>query len=386
MILGHRALSIPEIPQSRVNALMFTLPFVFAVAPVYVAASPFVAVIDSQSPGPGQGDFFCDLVESDGYTCTLFPPSGPDGSIDAVRGVDLDLHRGEAVALVGESAAGKSTVALAILQILPGNAESSGEIVFDGLKMNEASEPELRRVRGDEIAIIFQDAQSALTPTMSVGHQIAELFRAHRDVSQDEAELAAVEVLRKVLPDPVEVARSYPFQLSGGMAQRALIAMAMALDPAVVIADEPTSSLDANVRQEMLGWLEQMRDDRDVAVLLITHDLGIVARFADRVAVMYAGEIVESADVRTIFRAPKHPYTFGLLQSVPTLSGERGRRLPVMKGQPPDLSDLPPQCPFLPRCNKATSRCRTDDAPPLAATDDGGLVACYNPIVVPRAG
>ena len=311
---------------------------------------------------------------------------GPDGSIDAVRGVDLDLHRGEAVALVGESAAGKSTVALAILQILPGNAESSGEIVFDGLKMNEASEPELRRVRGDEIAIIFQDAQSALTPTMSVGHQIAELFRAHRDVSQDEAELAAVEVLRKVLPDPVEVARSYPFQLSGGMAQRALIAMAMALDPAVVIADEPTSSLDANVRQEMLGWLEQMRDDRDVAVLLITHDLGIVARFADRVAVMYAGEIVESADVRTIFRAPKHPYTFGLLQSVPTLSGERGRRLPVMKGQPPDLSDLPPQCPFLPRCNKATSRCRTDDAPALAPTDDGGLVACYNPIVVPRAG
>jgi oligopeptide/dipeptide ABC transporter ATP-binding protein len=251
--------------------------------------------------------------------------------------------------------------------------------------MNEASESELRHVRGDEIAIIFQDAQSALMPTMSVGHQIAELFREHRDMSQDEAELAAVDVLRKVLPDPVQVERSYPFQLSGGMAQRALIAMAMALDPAVVIADEPTSSLDASVRQEMLGWLEQMRDDRDVAVLLITHDLGVVARFADRVAVMYAGEIVESADVRTIFREPKHPYTFDLLQSVPTLTGERGRRLTVMKGRPPDLSNLPPQCPFLPRCNKATSRCRTDDAPVLTATDEGGLVACYNPIVVPVA-
>lgn len=307
-----------------------------------------------------------------------------------MRGVDLDLHRGEAVALVGESAAGKSTVALAILQILPGNAEVSGEIVFDGLKMNEASESQLRRVRGEEIAIIFQDAQSALTPTMTVGKQIAELFREHRDLTQNEAELAAVETLRKVLPDPVQVARSYPFQLSGGMAQRALIAMAMALEPAVVIADEPTSSLDASVRQEMLSWLEEMRDDRDVAVLLITHDLGIVARFADRVAVMYAGQIVESADVRTIFREPKHPYTFGLLQSVPTLTSERGRRLPVMPGQPPDLSALPPQCPFLPRCNKATSRCRTDDAPALTATADGGaegaeggLVACYNPIVVP---
>lgn len=307
-----------------------------------------------------------------------------------MRGVDLDLHRGEAVALVGESAAGKSTVALAILQILPGNAEVSGEIVFDGLKMNEASESQLRRVRGEEIAIIFQDAQSALTPTMTVGKQIAELFREHRDLTQNEAELAAVETLRKVLPDPVQVARSYPFQLSGGMAQRALIAMAMALEPAVVIADEPTSSLDASVRQEMLSWLEEMRDDRDVAVLLITHDLGIVARFADRVAVMYAGQIVESADVRTIFREPKHPYTFGLLQSVPTLTSELGRRLPVMPGQPPDLSALPPQCPFLPRCNKATSRCRTDDAPALTATADGGaegaeggLVACYNPIVVP---
>ena len=302
-----------------------------------------------------------------------------------MRGVDLDLHRGEAVALVGESAAGKSTVALAILQILPGNAESSGEIVFDGLTMNEASDSELRRVRGDEIAIIFQDAQSALTPTMTIGDQIVELFRAHRDMTQDEAELAAVETLRKVLPEPVEIARSYPFQLSGGMAQRALIAMSMALEPAVVIADEPTSSLDASVREEMLSWLEEMRDDRDVAVLLITHDLGVVARFADRVAVMYAGQIVETADVRTLFRAPKHPYSYGLLQSVPTLASERRERLPVMPGQPPDLIDLPPQCPFLPRCYKATSRCRTEDAPALTGSIEDGLVACYNPIVVPIA-
>lgn len=305
-----------------------------------------------------------------------------DATVDAVRDVSLEIHRGEALALVGESAAGKSTIALGILQILPGNADVAGDVVFDGVTLNELDEAGLRKVRGDEIAIIFQDAQSALTPTLSIGSQIAELFRGHRNLSSREADEAAVETLAKVLPYPADVARSYPFQLSGGMAQRALIAMAMALEPKVVIADEPTSSLDASVRNEMLGWLEEMRDDHDVAILLITHDLGVVARFADRVEVMYAGAIVESADVRAIFREPKHPYTYGLLQSVPRLTGDQDR-LPMMLGQPPDLSALPPQCPFLPRCNKATSRCRTDDAPALERDASGARLACFNPIVVP---
>ncbi|MDP6605812.1 MAG: ABC transporter ATP-binding protein, partial [Dehalococcoidia bacterium] len=194
-----------------------------------------------------------------------------DATVEAVRDVSLEIHSGEALALVGESAAGKSTVALGILQLLPGNAEVAGDVVYDGVTLNELDEAGLRSIRGDDIAIIFQDAQSALTPTLSVGAQIAELFREHRDLTSGEAEEAAVETLAKVLPYPADVARSYPFQLSGGMAQRALIAMAMALEPKVVIADEPTSSLDVGVRNEMLGWLEEMRDQHDVAVLLITH-------------------------------------------------------------------------------------------------------------------
>ena len=187
------------------------------------------------------------------------------------------------------------------------------------------------------------------------------------------------------------MAESYPFQLSGGMAQRVLIAMAIALDPAVIIADEPTASLDAGVRQEMLGWLERLRDERRAALLVITHDLGVVARLAVRVAVIYAGEIVESAGVRALFRAPRHPYTFGLLSSVPDIDAPRGERLPAMRGQPPDPTSLPPGCPFLPRCNKAVTRCRAEPAPALTAaepserserSEPGRRVACYNPIAV----
>ena len=300
----------------------------------------------------------------------------------AVRNVSLELHRGEVLALVGESASGKSTVALATLGLLPGNAEVEGDVFYDGMALSEMGSDELRRIRGEEIAIIFQDAQSSLTPTLPVGQQVAELFREHRGLSERDANAAAVETLSRVLPDAAGVAKSYPFQLSGGMAQRVLISMAMALEPAVIIADEPTSSLDLGVRQETLRWLEQLRDDHDVAVLLITHDLGVVARLADRVEVMYAGEIVESADVRTLFREPKHPYTFGLLSSLPGGVVE-ARRLPTMRGQPPDLSALPPECPFLPRCNKATSTCRTEPAPRLEELDRDHMVACYNPVVVP---
>ena len=300
----------------------------------------------------------------------------------AVRNVSLELHRGEVLALVGESASGKSTVALATLGLLPSNAEVEGDVFYDGVPLSAMDSDELRHIHGEEIAIIFQDAQSALTPTLPVGQQVAELFQAHRGLSERDANAAAVETLSRVLPDAASVAKSYPFQLSGGMAQRVLISMAMALEPAVIIADEPTSSLDLGVRQETLRWLEQMRDDHDVAVLLITHDLGVVARLADRVEVMYAGAIVESADVRTLFREPKHPYTFGLLSSLPG-GAVAARRLPTMRGQPPDLSSLPPECPFLPRCNKATSTCRAEPAPRLEEFDRGHMLACYNPMVVP---
>lgn len=306
-----------------------------------------------------------------------------EATIPAVRDLSLDLYPGEVLALVGESASGKSTVAHAILGLLPASADVSGEVLLRGRSLRSLPPEDLRRVRGSEIAMIFQHAQSSLTPTLTIGEQMSELYRAHDRISREEAYVRAVEALRMVLADPERIAGSYPFQLSGGMAQRVMIAMAMALNPGVVLADEPTANLDPAVRQETLERLERMRDD-GAAVLVITHDFGVVARIADRVGVMYAGQVIEEADVRTIFREPKHPYTFGLLQSLPSLSG--GRRLQSMRGQPPDLATLPPECPFLPRCPKATSRCRTEDAPGLEQVEDsvgGHRVACFNPIAVP---
>lgn len=312
-----------------------------------------------------------------------YPAKG--GAVAAVRDVSLELRRGEVLALVGESGCGKTTLGLSILQLLPEGSELAGEIVYDGRRLSELKGEALRRIRGAEIAMIFQDPQSALTPTLKVGDQVAELFEAHREVDAGEALAAAVETLSRVLPDAPQVAQLYPFQLSGGMAQRVLIAMAMALEPSVIVADEPTSSLDGAIREETLGWLEGLRDGGEVSVLLITHDFGLVARLADRVEVMYAGEIVESADVRTLFREPRHPYTSGLLPSVRGVQ-TAGARLPTLRGQPPDLSSLPPECPFLPRCNKAVSRCLTEPAPALGQIGPGQRVSCYNPVAVPVDG
>lgn len=307
----------------------------------------------------------------------------PGGTIRAVRGVSFDLEPGETLAIVGESAAGKSTIGLAMLGLLPPNAEAGGEVRYRGEALLGAPPARLREVRGAEVAMIFQDAQSALTPTISIGDQLAEVYAAHLRLSRKEARQRALDRLRAVLPDAERVAKAYPFQVSGGMAQRVMIAMATALEPRVIIADEPTASLDAAVRQETLTALERLRDEQGVAVLLITHDFGVVARLADRVAVMYAGSLVETMDVRTAFRAPRHPYTFGLLSSLPSFAEERGRLTP-MPGQPPDLTALPPGCPFLPRCSKAVLPCRAEVAPPLAAYegDEAHTVACYNPIAV----
>ncbi|MCK9486237.1 MAG: ABC transporter ATP-binding protein [Dehalococcoidia bacterium] len=302
--------------------------------------------------------------------------------IPAVRGVSLSLHAGEIVALVGESASGKSTVGHSILGLLPGSATSHGDVFFRGTTIASMDTEELRRVRGREVSVIFQDALSALTPTMRVGEQMAEPFRIHLGMGHGEAMQAARTALARVLPDVDRVVDSYPFQLSGGMAQRVMIAMATSLEPSVIIADEPTANLDPAVRQDTLMQLERLRDG-GAAILLITHDFGVVARLADRVSVMYAGALVEEADVRTTFRAPKHPYTFGLLGSLPTLTGGR---LTPMRGHPPDLATLPPECPFLPRCNKAVGRCRQEPAPGLAPVKDsvpGHRVACFNPMAVP---
>ena len=307
-----------------------------------------------------------------------------EGLLPAVRDVSFELHAGEVLALVGESAAGKTTVAQAILGLLPQQATIEGEVLYRGTSLQSLSTEDLRRVRGEEITIIFQNALASLTPTLPLGDQLAELYRAHRGMDQASARAEAIRVLATVLPDPERIAGAYPFQLSGGMAQRVMIAMATALDPSVIIADEPTSSLDAAIRLETLDRLESFRD-AGAGVLLITHDFGIVARLANRVAVMYAGAVVETGDVRTIFRQPRHPYTFGLLQSLPSIT----RRGPLisMRGQPPDLATLGVECPFLPRCSKAVSRCRIEAAPLLEAADTGvpgHAVACYNPMSIDR--
>lgn len=230
-----------------------------------------------------------------------------ESELPAVRDVSLDLYPGEVLALVGESAAGKSTVAHAILRLRPFNARLSGSIEYRGRSVIGMSIEELRKLRGDEIAMIFQDAQSSLTPTLTVGHQVAELLRAHRDYSVAQAMTESIALLKEVLPDGEHVAGLYPGQLSGGMAQRVMITLATALKPSVIIADEPTANLDPGMRMETLARLEELRDEAGVAILLITHNFGVVARLADRVAVMYAGEIVETSDVRTIFRRPDTP-------------------------------------------------------------------------------
>jgi len=257
-----------------------------------------------------------------------------------------------------------------------------GNVTYRGRVISGLPLEEMERLRGREIAVIFQDALSSLTPTMTVGEQMSEPFAIHLGLGPQEARERARAALAAVMPDADRVMASYPFQLSGGMAQRVMIAMATALKPSVVIADEPTASLDPAVRHEMLELLEGLRD-AGAALLLITHDFGVVARLADRVAVMYAGRLVELADVRTTFREPKHPYTFGLLQSLPAMA-PRGRLQP-MPGNPPDLATLPPECPFLPRCTKAIAICRNSPEPDLFPMDGAPdhLAACFNPMAVP---
>ena len=307
--------------------------------------------------------------------------------VPAVRHASFDLVPGEVLALVGESASGKTSAALALLRLTASNGTiESGSIRFRDSEITTLDDNALRALRGHTIAMVFQDPQAAINPTMTIGQQIAEVFAAHGASPEQAADQARAALREAEVPDIEHVLGAYPFQISGGMAQRILFAMATAHRPEVLIVDEPTASLDPIMAQHLLLRLEQLRDERQMALLLITHDLGVVARLADRVAVMYAGAIVEEADVRTIFKTPRHPYTWGLLASHPG-AGRRRDQLP-MPGQPPDLATLPDHCPFLPRCSKATSHCRVEPEPPLARltgedAHPGHRVACYNPVAVP---
>ncbi|MGW3954274.1 ABC transporter ATP-binding protein [Streptomyces sp. NPDC004752] len=301
-----------------------------------------------------------------------------DGIAKAVNGVTCEVAAGETLAVLGESGSGKSVTAQAVMGILdmPPGRITGGEILFRGRDLLKLKENERRGVRGAELAMIFQDALSALNPVLSVGDQLGEMFVVHRGMSKKDARTRAVELMDRVrIPGAAQRVRDYPHQFSGGMRQRIMIAMALALEPALVIADEPTTALDVTVQAQVMDLLAELQREYAMGLVLITHDLGVVADVADRIAVMYAGRIVESAPVHDIYKAPAHPYTRGLLDSIPRLD-RKGRELYAIKGLPPNLMHIPPGCAFHPRCPMARDVCRTDE-PPLYPVDEDRGSACH---------
>jgi len=282
------------------------------------------------------------------------------GVVQAVDDVSFNVDAGETLAIVGESGSGKSVTALSILQLL-GDAGtiSDGQIVFDGQNLLDLPEREIRNIRGDRIAMIFQEPMSSLNPVLTIGKQVAEPIWLHRKKTWNQALDRAEELLKKVsIPDAKQRLDAYPHQFSGGMRQRVMIAMALACEPKLIIADEPTTALDVTVQAQILSLLKNLTTELNSALILITHDLGVVARYANRVAVMYGGRIVESATANELYKHPKHPYTEGLMASIPTLDGEPGSRLQTIEGQPPDLLHMPTGCAFHPRCPYAAEICR----------------------------
>jgi oligopeptide/dipeptide ABC transporter ATP-binding protein len=303
----------------------------------------------------------------------------PGAEVAAVDGASFTIRRGEILGLVGESGSGKSVTAFSLMRLAAPGRIVGGSVLFEGRDLLAISEEEMRRVRGNRISIVFQEPMTALNPVLTVGFQIAEGIMVHRRKRRKEALADAVRMMRLVsIPDPERRAREYPHQLSGGMQQRVMIAMALGCGPALLIADEPTTALDVTIQAQILEILRDLRRRMGLSVLLITHDLGIVAETADRVAVMYAGRIVEEASVRELFREPLHPYTRGLLRSI-RAAGPPGppgrRRLPAIEGSVPDLSRLPPGCRFHPRCPERLPHCSERD--PALAPVDGRAVACF---------
>ena len=296
----------------------------------------------------------------------------------AVDGVSFAVGRGETLGIVGESGCGKSVSALSVMRLVadpPGRIES-GQILFKGRDLLALGEEEMCRVRGDDIAMIFQEPMTSLNPVLSCGFQIAESVVLHQQVSKEEARNRAIEMLKLVgIPAPEQRIDEYPHQLSGGMRQRVMIAMALSCNPDVLIADEPTTALDVTIQAQILELLEALQEELQMAILMITHDLGVIAEVADQVAVMYAGRIVEYADTGTLFARPMHPYTRGLLRSIPRLDEGR-ERLDIISGMVPDARAFPPGCRFAPRCPLADDRCGVEE-PILAEIADGHRVSCW---------
>ena len=300
------------------------------------------------------------------------------GTLTAVDHVSFDVAAGETVAIVGESGSGKSVTALSILRLIPDppGQIASGEILFEGRDLLKLSDAEIRDVRGDRIAMIFQEPMSSLNPSLTVGMQVGEPVNLHRKLPWRKALDKARELLGMVrMSDTASRVGAYPHQFSGGMRQRAMIAMALACEPRLIIADEPTTALDVTVQAQILDLLKDLAQRTNSALILITHDLGVVARYADRVVVMYAGRVVESAPAAELYAHPRHPYTRGLMASVPRLDGNTDERLIPIEGQPPDLARLPPGCAFAPRCRQASDACRSAP-PPLRSIAPLHQLAC----------
>ena len=304
-----------------------------------------------------------------------------DSVVHAVGNVDLRIGAGQTLGLVGESGCGKSMTALSLIGLLPpGGSVTGGSVRLDGRELVGLRREDLRRVRGNEISMIFQDPLTSLDPTKTIGYQVAEPVRLHRGASRAAALERAVEVLSLVgMPRPRERLSDYPHQLSGGLRQRVMIAMALACEPRLLIADEPTTALDVTIQAQILALLRDLKDRLGMAMLLITHDMGVIAGHADQVAVMYAGRVVETTDAGTLFRAMRHPYSQALLASIPRLDRDTAQALPAIGGLPPDLASPPAGCRFAARCPRATGKCRTEE-PPLDEVAGGHRFACWHPV------
>jgi oligopeptide transport system ATP-binding protein len=303
----------------------------------------------------------------------------PDGIVKAVNGVSYTLNEGEALGLVGESGCGKSVSAMSLMRLIPTPPGRivEGEVIFDGKDLLKLNDEGIRRVRGNDIAMIFQDPMTSLNPVLTVGRQIGEALELHKGMNRDQARKRTIELLELVgIPAARSRVDDYPHQFSGGMRQRVMIAMALSCDPKLLIADEPTTALDVTIQAQILDLIAQLRKDLGMAVIMITHDLGVVAGVADKINVMYAGYIVESAPAEELFAKPRHPYTLGLLRSIPRIDEPRKEKLIPIEGLPPDLIDAPQGCPFVPRCTYKVDRC-VEENPSLEPFEAGHNIACW---------
>ena len=302
-----------------------------------------------------------------------------DGVVKAVDGVSYDLEEGETLGLVGESGCGKSVSALSVMRLIPNPPGRivSGEIFLDGQDILKVDMEDMRNIRGAKVSMVFQEPMTSLNPVLTVERQLTETLQLHMGMSKEESKLEGVDLLARVgIPDPESRIKQYPHQFSGGMRQRVMIAMALSCNPRLIIADEPTTALDVTIQAQILDLMKALTTERGVALIVITHNLGVVARYADRVNIMYAGKVIERGDAREIYANPRHPYTVGLLRSVPRLDLPRRAKLDPIEGQPPDLIHLPGGCSFAPRCKWAVDKCKTD-IPELAEAGEGHLSACW---------